>query len=279
MSTRISDLLRLPAGPVELAGIDPKGQPGFDGDKSKGERALPDIGPELTMRQEQLFAEGYTGGSRRLLLVLQGMDTSGKGGVLRHGVGLLDPGGLRLKSFKKPTEEELAHDFLWRIERECPGPGEIAIFDRSHYEDVLVVKVHELVKPEEIERRYGAINDFEKKLADEGTTIVKCMLHMSKDEQRKRLLGRLDDRTKQWKYKPADVDERGFWEQYQRAYEIALERCNTEVAPWYVVPSDKKWYRNWAIGELLREALAGMDLDWPKPDYDVAEQRARLEEK
>lgn len=275
-STPISDLLRLPAGPVDLAAVDTRAKPGFDGNKAAAEKELPQLGPELADLQEKLFAAGYTGSDQRLLLVLQGMDTSGKGGILRHAVGLLDPGGMRLKSFKKPTSEERSHDFLWRIEHELPGPGEIGIFDRSHYEDVLVVKVHELTDKVEIERRYDAINAFEKRLAEEGTILIKCMLHVSKDQQRKRLLARLDDPTKQWKFKPEDIDERGYWDDYQAAYAVALERCNTEAAPWYVVPSDRKWYRNWAIGQLLREALLGMDLDWPAPDYDLAEQRARL---
>jgi PPK2 family polyphosphate:nucleotide phosphotransferase len=274
---RISDLLRLPPGPVDLTAIDSHGKPGFDGGKSDGKEELPELGDELADLQEKLFAEGYTGGNRRVLLVLQGMDTSGKGGVLSHTVGLLDVTGLALKSFKKPTEEELAHDFLWRIQRALPAPGEIGIFDRSHYEDVLIAKVHQLVDPGEIERRYGAINDFEQQLAADGTTIVKCMLHVSADEQRKRLLARLDDPTKQWKFKPGDVDERGHWAEYRAAYETALERCNTEIAPWYVVPSDRKWYRNWAIAQLLLETLRSLALRWPEPDYDVAEQRARLE--
>ncbi len=256
--------------------MDTRAKPGFDGNKAAAEKELPQLGPELADLQEKLFAAGYTGSDQRLLLVLQGMDTSGKGGILRHAVGLLDPGGMRLKSFKKPTSEERSHDFLWRIEHELPGPGEIGIFDRSHYEDVLVVKVHELTDKVEIERRYDAINAFEKRLAEEGTILIKCMLHVSKDQQRKRLLARLDDPTKQWKFKPEDIDERGYWDDYQAAYAVALERCNTEAAPWYVVPSDRKWYRNWAIGQLLREALLGMDLDWPAPDYDLAEQRARL---
>jgi PPK2 family polyphosphate:nucleotide phosphotransferase len=273
----ISDLLRLRPGPVDLASIDTHGKPGFDGDRADAEKALPDLGPEMADLQEKLFAAGYTGSDQRLLLVLQGMDTSGKGGILRHAVGLLDPGGMHLKSFKKPTKDELAHDFLWRIEREVPAAGEIAIFDRSHYEDVLVVKVHELAEPAEIERRYEAINAFEKNLVASGTVIVKCMLHISPETQKERLLARLEDPTKQWKFKPEDVDERGYWDEYKAAYATALERCNTVHAPWYVVPSDRKWYRNWAIGQLLREAMVGMDLDWPKPDYDIAEQRARLE--
>jgi PPK2 family polyphosphate:nucleotide phosphotransferase len=272
----ISDLLRVPPGPVDLSRIDTDGQPGFDGDKGDGQTALPELGAELAELQTRLFADGYTGGSRRVLLVLQGMDTSGKGGVLDHTVGMLSPSGLALKSFKKPTDEELAHDFLWRVERALPVAGEIGIFDRSHYEDVLVVKVHGLAAPDEIERRYGAINEFEERLAGSGTTLVKCMLHISPEEQRKRLLARLDDPTKQWKFKPGDVDERGHWDEYRAAYTTALERCNTDAAPWYVVPSDKKWYRNWAIAHLLLEALRALDLDWPTPGYDVAEQRARL---
>jgi PPK2 family polyphosphate:nucleotide phosphotransferase len=278
MSQRsIADLLRLPAGPVDLGAIDTHGKPGFDGDKADGKEALPTLGEELAELQERLFAEGYTGGTRRVLLVLQGMDTSGKGGVLSHTVGLLDVSGLALKSFKKPTEEELAHDFLWRVEKALPTAGEIGIFDRSHYEDVLVVKVHELAPLAEIERRYDAINAFEQRLVEDGTTLVKCMLHISADEQRGRLLARLDDPTKQWKFKPGDVDERARWDDYRAAYETALERCSTEAAPWYVVPSDRKWYRNWAIAQLLLETLRSLDLDWPAPDYDVAEQRDRLE--
>jgi PPK2 family polyphosphate:nucleotide phosphotransferase len=273
----ISELLRLPAGPVDLTTIDTRATPGFKGGKSKGKRALEKSGPELAELQEKLFAQGYTGSRQRVLLVLQGMDTSGKGGVLSHTVGLLDPIGITLKSFRKPTEEELAHDFLWRVESALPGVGGIGIFDRSHYEDVLVAKVHELAEPEEIERRYTAINAFEQRLADTGTTLVKCMLHISPDKQRERLLARLDDPTKQWKFKPGDVDERARWDDYRAAYETALERCNLPAAPWYVIPSDRKWYRNWAIGTLLLEVLRGLDLDWPRPDYDVAEQRARLE--
>jgi PPK2 family polyphosphate:nucleotide phosphotransferase len=272
----ISEALRLPPGPVDLTRIDTRAKPGFDGGKADGKKALAALAPELAELQEKLFALGYTGSRQRVLLVLQGMDTSGKGGVLSHTVGLMDVSGLALRTFKKPTEEELAHDFLWRVERALPQPGQIGIFDRSHYEDVLVAKVHELAEPAEIEQRYGAINVFEKKLTDTGTTVIKCMLHISADEQRERLLARLDDPTKQWKFKPGDVDERARWRDYQAAYETALERCNTDASPWYVVPSDRKWYRNWAIAQLLLDALRTLDLDWPAPDYDVAEQRDRL---
>jgi PPK2 family polyphosphate:nucleotide phosphotransferase len=275
-SKPLSEVLRYRAGTV-LADLDTRATPGFNGSKKDAEKALPDLAPQMADLQEKLFAAGYTGSEKRLLLVLQGMDTSGKGGILRHAVGLLDPGGMRLKSFKKPTAEELSHDFLWRIEHELPGPGEIGIFDRSHYEDVLVVKVHELTDAVEIERRYDAINQWERGLVDSGTVIIKCMLHISPQTQKERLLARLDDPTKQWKFKPEDVDERGHWKAYQEAYSVALERCSTTSAPWHVVPSDRKWYRNWAIGELLREHLSALGLDWPEPDYDLDEQRARLE--
>jgi PPK2 family polyphosphate:nucleotide phosphotransferase len=272
----ISHLLRVKDGPVDLTRYDPEGQPGFEGDKKDGTQALEELAPTLADLQEKLFATGYTEGEQRLLLVIQGMDTSGKGGVLKQCVGIFDPGGVHIKSFRKPTKEELSHDFLWRVEKEAPAAGYVGIFDRSHYEDVLVVKVHELVDPEEIERRYDAINAFERKLVDQGTTIVKCMLHISRDEQQQRLLARLDDPTKQWKYKPADVDERMLWDDYQRAYEVALERCSTVVAPWHVIPSNRKWYRSWAIASILTEALGGMGLDWPAPSYDVGAEKKRL---
>jgi PPK2 family polyphosphate:nucleotide phosphotransferase len=211
-----------------------------------------------------------------VLLVLQGMDTSGKGGVMRHAGGLFDPQGVHIKAFKAPTEEERAHDFLWRIERELPEAGMIGIFDRSHYEDVLIARVRGLADLDEIERRYDAINDFEERLVDGGTTVVKCMLHISPDEQQERLLERLDNPEKHWKYNPGDVEERALWHDYQRAYEIAVERCNTEAAPWHVVPSDRKWYRNWAVATMLHEALDSLDLDWPDADFDVAAERQRL---
>ena len=276
MSYTVTDLLRLAQGPVSLADHDPGSTEQFEGSKKQAEKALRDLGPELAELQERMFADAYTGGRRRVLVVLQGMDTSGKGGVIDHALGLLSPNGFRLTSFKKPTEEELAHDFLWRIERAVPDAGMVGAFDRSHYEDVLVARVHELADEEEIERRYEAINAWEKKLVDEGTVVLKCMLHISAEKQRERLLARLDEPAKQWKFKPHDVDERQRWKEYMKAYEIALERCNTDAAPWYVVPSDHKWYRNWAVGNLLLEALQGMRLEWPKPDYDVDEQRARL---
>jgi PPK2 family polyphosphate:nucleotide phosphotransferase len=262
-------------GGVDLGAIDPDSTPGFDGGKKAGRRALDALTAEITDLQARLMANGYTGGDRRILLVLQGMDTSGKGGAVKHAVGLLDPGGLKLTSFRKPTPEELRHDFLWRIRRALPAAGQIGIFDRSHYEDVLVARVHELAPAEEIDRRYGAINAFEQELVDSGTTVLKCMLHISRDEQRDRLLARLDDPTKVWKFKPEDVDERGHWDHYRAAYQTALERCS-RAAPWYVIPANHKWYRSLALATLLRTALAELALPWPEPEFDVDEQRRRL---
>lgn len=276
MTYTVTDKLRLAQGPVRLAELDPDSTPGAESPKGLASE-LADLGEELAELQEQMAAEAYVGGRRRVLVVLQGMDTAGKGGVIEHTLGLLSPNGLRVTSFKDPTEEELAHDFLWRIDKALPQAGTVAVFDRSHYEDVLIGRVRELADEAEIERRYQAINDWEKAQVDDGTVIIKCFLHISEDTQRDRLLDRLDDPAKQWKFKPGDVDERDRWRDYEKAYEIALERCNTAAAPWYVVPSDHKKYRNWAVGQLLLEALRGMKLDWPAPDYDVEEQRARLE--
>ena len=267
----------LPPGPVDLADYPTRDKLGFKGNKEDGKAALEKLGPELSDIQEKLFAEGKSGGDRRILLVLQGMDTSGKGGILRHTVGLVDPQGIRIKSFKAPTKEEQDHDFLWRAEKALPEPGHIGVFDRSHYEDVLIVRVRELAPAKEVERRYDAICEFEQQLVETGTTIIKCMLHISADEQRKRLLARLDNPTKHWKFNPKDVDERALWPAYQKAYEIALERTNTELAPWHIVPSDRKWFRNLTIAQLLLDTLKKLDPTWPVADFDVETERSRIE--
>ena len=272
----VSDLLRVPAGPVDLSALDTRATPGFDGDKAAGKAELDALGPRLSDLQERLHAEGVSGGRRSLLLVLQGMDTAGKGGVVRHVIGQVDPQGCEIASFKAPTKEELAHDFLWRIRKRLPGPGKLGVFDRSHYEDVLVVRVHGLVPRSTWSRRYAAINRFEARLVTDQIRVVKVFLHTSKEEQRQRLLARLDDPTKLWKFNPHDVDERASWADYQEAYAAALERCNNDTAPWYRVPADRKWYRNWAVASLLVEQLEDMKLTWPKADFDVEEQRARL---
>jgi PPK2 family polyphosphate:nucleotide phosphotransferase len=276
MTDDITAHLRVPAGPVDLTSIETDAAPGFDGGKKKGKAALFALGSELSELQERHFAEGRNGSPRRLLLVLQGMDTSGKGGVLRHTVGLVDPQGVRITSFKAPTKTELRYDFLWRIRRALPEAGYVGVFDRSHYEDVLIARVRELASAEEIERRYAAINEFEQELVESGTVLVKCMLHISPETQKERLLARLDDPSKYWKYNPGDVDERRMWPEYRRAYEVALERTNTDHAPWFVIPSDKKWYRNLAIGRLLHDNLHRLDPQWPGADFEVVAERQRL---
>ena len=264
------------AGVTTLADVDSRSTPGFEGSKSDAKAAITELGEELADLQERLYANGTRDDPRSVLLVLQGMDTSGKGGVIRHAAGLVDPMGLHITSFKKPTPEELDHDFLWRIEKAMPPSGKIGIFDRSQYEDVLICRVRELAPPDEIERRYGAINDFEQAHVDGGGTIVKCMLHITADDQKERLAARLDDPSKHWKYNPGDLDERALWVDYQRACELALERCSTDAAPWYVVPSGRKWYRDWAVATLLLEHLRALDLTWPAADFDVEAEQARL---
>jgi PPK2 family polyphosphate:nucleotide phosphotransferase len=272
-----SSLLRVPAGPVDLAAIDTRSTPGFTGKKADGEAALAEVEPALSDLQERLFAHGRSGGERRLLLVLQGMDTSGKGGTLRKAVGLMDPQGVAIRSFKAPTADERKRGFLWRIRQALPGPGSVGVFDRSHYEDVLAAKVRKLARPAVIESRYDAINDFERELTDAGCAVVKVMLHISADEQKARLAERLDNPAKYWKYNPGDIDDRKLWPDFQAAYEVALERCSTDAAPWQVVPADRKWYRNLAVTHLLVEHLEAMKLEWPPADFDIEAERARLD--
>jgi PPK2 family polyphosphate:nucleotide phosphotransferase len=269
-------LHRLPAGPVDLASLATDETSGFEGGKKDAAAALAAVGDELNDLLERLWAERTTGSPRRILLVLQGMDTSGKGGVLRHTVVLIDPQGVKITSFNAPTDEEKRHHFLWRIRNSLPPAGYVGVFDRSHYEDVLIVRVHGWADPEVVERRYDEINEFEAGLVADGHVVVKCMLHISAEQQKERLLARLDKPDKYWKFNPADIDERSRWDDYRTAYQIALERTNTEVAPWYVVPADKKWYRNLVVGQLLLEHLRALNLQWPPADFDVEAQRRRL---
>ncbi|WP_019876210.1 PPK2 family polyphosphate kinase [Sporichthya polymorpha] len=273
----LSSLLRA-APTVDLAAIDSRSTPGFAGDKAAGEAALAALAAPLADVQERLFAEGVSGGRRSVLVVLQGMDTSGKDGTIRKVVGMVDPQGVRIFSFKRPTSEELAHDFLWRIRRRLPEPGLIGVFNRSHYEDVLIVRVHDLVPREAWERRYDAINAFEAELAEAGTTVIKVFLHISATDQEERLAARLEERAKHWKWDSADLDERRYWSAYQEAYEAVLTRCNPDSAPWYVVPAGRKWYRNWAVATLLHETLTAMGPTWPDPGLDVPALRARLQD-
>ena len=273
MATSLGELL---TGVTTLAEVDSRSTPGFDGDKQHAEKAMSDVGDELADLQERLYANGTRDDPRSVLLVLQGMDTSGKGGTIRHAAALVDPQGLRITSFKKPSPEELEHDFLWRIEKALPPAGKIGIFDRSQYEDVLICRVRELAPADEIERRYGAINDFEQAYVDGGGTIVKCLLHITADDQKERLFARLEDPTKHWKYNPSDLEERALWADYQQAYELVLQRCSTDAAPWFLVPSGRKWYRNWAVATLLLEHLRALDLTWPAADFDVEAEKARV---
>ncbi|WP_334171986.1 polyphosphate kinase 2 family protein [Sinomonas sp.] len=264
--------------PFSLARVDSSLTPGFHGAKTQGEAILTLRDPHLADLQQRLFADGRAGGRRSLLLVLQGMDTAGKGGMVSHVVGAVDVQGVQLAAFRAPTEEEKAHDFLWRIERQLPRPGMVGCFDRSHYEDVLVPRVHGWIDRDELERRFSAIRDFEWDLHAAGTTVLKVMLHISRNEQKRRLSARLDDPAKQWKFNPGDVSERAYWDDYMAAYQDALERTSTVYAPWYVVPADNKWYSRLVVQELLVAALERMDLTWPTPDYDVDEQKRRLAE-
>ncbi|MFF1718625.1 polyphosphate kinase 2 family protein [Streptomyces sviceus] len=273
----LRELLRVPGGkPVDLAAHDARETPAGPRDKKAGRAAMTELATPLADLQERLWAASTAGDRRRVLLVLQGMDTSGKGGTVKHVIGLFNPSGCRVHAFKAPTPKELTHPFLWRIKKALPQAGELGIFDRSHYEDVLIARVRSLAPPAEIERRYDEINRFEKALTDDGVTVVKCFLHISYGEQRDRLLKRLDRPDKHWKFNVADIDERALWPAYQQAYELALERCSTPHAPWYLIPADRKWYRNWAVSRLLLEHLSELDPRYPEGDFDVKEARRRL---
>ncbi|QGN57495.1 PPK2 family polyphosphate kinase [Nostocoides sp. HKS02] len=270
-----TDALRVNEGFL-LSECDPRSTPAFAGDKAAGAKALEARAGEIGEFQERLYGESKVDGQRSLLLVVQGMDTSGKGGIMRHVVGQMDPQGVKYTAFKAPSAEERAHPFLWRIRNALPHPGQIGVFDRSHYEDVLVVRVHDLVPKATWSRRYAQINDFEAKAVEAGTTVVKVMLHISSDEQKSRLTRRLERIDKQWKYNPGDVDERLLWPMYQEAYQAVLDRTSTDAAPWYVVPANRKWYARLAVQSLVLECLEAMDPQWPKVDYDVEAEKARL---
>jgi PPK2 family polyphosphate:nucleotide phosphotransferase len=271
----MKELLRAGAG-FDLSAVDTSATPGFTGDKKDGQKALAAGADEFADLQEQLYAAGKFGAGRSVLLVLQAMDTAGKGGIVKHVVGSVDPQGTHIHAFKAPTDEEKAHDFLWRVRKQLPTAGKIGVFDRSHYEAVLIHRVRALSTPDEVEQRYGVINEFERELAAAGTTIVKVMLHISPDEQKQRLGDRLADPTKHWKYNPGDIDERALWPAYMEAYRIAIERTSTDAAPWYVIPADHKWYARLAVQNLMVDALRGLNLEWPKADYDVAAEQRRL---
>jgi len=251
-------LTAIPGTEIALADFDTSYTDGSH-DKKSAKRQLKENALTLADLGYRLYAEN----KRCLLLVLQGMDTAGKDGVIRHVMRGLNPQSCQVHSFKRPSEEELDHDFLWRIHKAVPRRGNIGIFNRSQYEDVLVVRVHNLVPKQVWQRRYQLINEFEQLLTDGDMVIVKCFLHISNDKQRERLQARLDDPNKRWKFRHGDLDERELWDDYQRAYEAALNRCNTEHAPWHIIPSDRKWYRNLTVSNLLLKTMQEMDPQYP----------------
>lgn len=249
---------------IRLPKIDPSGTPGFKGDKEAAEARVEALADELNGLQDMLFAEN----KQRLLVVLQAMDTGGKDGTIRSVFARVGQQGARVANFKAPTSTELAHDYLWRVHQQLPGRGEIVIFNRSHYEDVLVVRVHELVSKSVWRRRFDQINAFEQMLAEEGTTIVKFFLHISRAEQKERLEARVSEPDKRWKFNPGDLDERERWDEYMAAYEDVLNKTSRPWAPWYVVPADRKWYRNLVVAETLVATLKGLGMAYPKPEWD-----------
>ena len=254
-----------PGEAVDLAAIDTRSHATFDGGKHESIPVFESTRRRLAALQDLLYAEG----KHRFLLVLQAMDTGGKDGTIRHVFREVDPIGVRMRSFRKPTEPDLAHDYLWRVHPHVPGDGELVVFNRSHYEDVLVTRVHGLVDDARAEQRFRHIREFERMLAEEGTTIVKVFLHISRDEQRERLQARLDEPDKRWKFSSADLAERAHWDSYQRVYAEAIAATSTEWAPWYVVPADRKWYRNLVVASILVGALEALDMSYPPVEEGI----------
>lgn len=271
-------LLRVGSG-FSLDDFDRRGKPGFAGKKPDGKDFGKNAGILLSELQERLYAEGRAGGTRSVLCIVQGLDTAGKGGIARHVMAKVDPQGVALRAFGVPTEEERGHHYLWRIKKALPPAGKIGVFDRSHYEDVLVVRVDELVARDEWEPRFDEINQFEKDLVDSGTVVLKFALMVSHAEQGVRLSERLDRPDKRWKFSENDLATRGKWDEYQLAYEDVFARTSTDHAPWYVIPADRKWYSRAAVIAILTRTMAEMDLGWPVPDWDPSDMRERLASK
>jgi PPK2 family polyphosphate:nucleotide phosphotransferase len=254
---------------IDLGGFDPSDTSLVPGGKSEAAEKSATIKARLAELQELLYAEHR----RKVLIVLQGMDTSGKDGTVRHVMAGFNPSGTRVVSFRVPSQAELEHDYLWRVHREVPGMGEIVVFNRSHYEDVLVVRVHSLVPKAVWKKRYDQIRAFEQMLQEEGTVMLKFFLHISKEEQRKRLQARVDDPTKRWKFQHGDLEERKLWTDYQRAYEDALSSTSTEENPWYIIPANRKWYRNYLVGSILTNALEKLNMKYPEVELTGVEVR------
>jgi len=262
-----ADLLRVaPGSTPDLAAIDTRATPGFEGDKDSSRKRLKELRGELADFQERLWAES----KQSLLVVLQALDAGGKDGLIRKVVTAFNPQGTRVTGFGVPTEEELRHDYLWRVHAATPGKGRIGVFNRSHYEDVLVVRVNDLAPEPVWSERYDQINAFEAHLAANDTRVLKFYLHISRDEQRERFQKRLEDPEKHWKWSSGDLDSREQWSDFQAAYTDALARCSTDAAPWFVIPADRKWYRDLAVAEILSEAAAEMDPQWPVAEEDLS---------
>ena len=276
---KIEDALTLRAGKnFQIDSVDPSATPGFDGDKDELDDRFSKYDDELYELQERLFANGraYGDDAPAVLIVLQGMDTSGKGGAIRHVLSTFDPQGTTTVGFGKPTEEELEHDFLWRIRKHDPLPGQIVAFDRSHYEDVLIQRVHKWVDEDEVDRRFAAIRDYEQELAGRNVKILKIFLHISPQFQKENLLERTEREDKYWKYDSSDIEERGYWDEYMAAYEDAIRRTDEIWAPWYVLPTDNKKYARMALKFLIVDALRHLELSWPAPDFDPEQERQRI---
>jgi PPK2 family polyphosphate:nucleotide phosphotransferase len=251
-----------PGADLDLSAHDPDSKAGFDGGKKQGKAALPGLRKRLSELQERLWAES----DQALLIVIQAIDTGGKDGTIRHVFTGVNPQGVHVRGFGVPSEEELAHDYLWRVHAETPERGAITIFNRSHYEDVLVVRVHDLIPRHRWSNRYRHIREFERMLSDEGTRIVKLFLNISKEEQKERLQARLDEPDKNWKFNKGDLKDRELWEDYQDAFREALQETSTPYAPWYVVPANRKWYRNLVVSSILIDTLEDMDPEYPEPE-------------
>ena len=256
-----------PGSQVDLSQWDPNDKSAFAGDKAEGQTRLLELNERLEALQELLYAEH----KHKVLIVLQAMDTGGKDGVIRHVFEGVNPQGVRVASFKVPTPIELDHDYLWRVHQQVPGKGEMVIFNRSHYEDVLVVRVHNLAPEAVWSRRYRQINEFERALVEEGTTLLKFFLHIDQEEQKERLLARLDDPNKHWKFNPGDLDERKLWPDYMQAYQDAISQTSTARAPWYIIPANRKWYRNLVVGTIIVETLEALDMRYPESNFDPAQ--------
>jgi PPK2 family polyphosphate:nucleotide phosphotransferase len=256
-----------PGEKVDLGSIDPSDASLFNsGNKLESQTVFDELRDELQAHQKVLYAQN----KHRVLIVLQAMDTGGKDGCVKHVFARVDPQGVRVKAFKKPSEEDLAHDFLWRVHPHVPGNGEIVIFNRSHYEDILAVRVKKLYGEEVWKRRYRHVIEFERMLAEEGTTIIKMFLHISKDEQKERLESRLANPAKHWKFNPDDLSDRARWSEFQKAYEDLMEKTSTGQAPWFIIPANRKWYRNLVVARILVDTLRGLKMDFPKSDWDPA---------